>query len=123
MSDFEELTQADERFALELRARLEQAGELAPRIRSRLAASRARALEAASPRRSGPLVAAAGNIAAVVVLAVLVLLPPREGADIQARDAIGVLTDELEQRFCEDPDREEFRQLSPEQRQQLDCPD
>lgn len=123
MSDFEELTQTDERFALELRARLEQAGELAPPIRSRLAAARARALEAASPRRGGPLFAAAGNIAAVVVLAVLVLLPQREAADTEARDAIEVLTDELEQRFCEDPDREEFRQLSPEQREGLDCPD
>jgi hypothetical protein len=104
VSDFEELSRDEERLALQVRRHLREGDELDPVVRSRLAAARARALEAAAPRRRHPLFAAVGSVAAALVLAVLVLLPERGGPEVQAFDAIEVVTDEFGPEFYEDLD-------------------
>jgi hypothetical protein len=104
MGDFEELTPEEARLAGQLRQQLRSGDELDDATRSRLAAARARALEAAAPRRSGPLLAAAGSLAAAGVLAVLIFMPQRENGEVQAYDAIEVATDEFEPEFYEDLD-------------------
>ncbi|MEY2854895.1 MAG: hypothetical protein RL030_2027 [Pseudomonadota bacterium] len=104
MGEFEELTPDEARLASQVREQLRAGDGLDDAGRSRLAAARARALEAATPRRSGPLLAAAGSLAAAAVLAVLIFMPQRESAEIQAFDALEVATDEFEPEFYEDLD-------------------
>lgn len=104
MSEFEELTPDEARLAAELRQQLRAGDELDEASRSRLAAARAYALDAAAPRRGGPLFAAAGSLAAAVVLAVLIFMPQADSPEVQAYDAIEVVTDEFEPEFYEDLD-------------------
>ena len=104
MGEFDELSADEARLASQVRQQLRAGEELDDASRSRLAAARARALDAVTPRRSGWLPAATGSLAAAAVLAVLILMPPRENTEVQAYDAIEIVTDEFEPEFYEDLD-------------------
>ena len=103
MSDLDDLPPEQRRLATTLRARLRASEELDYVSRSRLAAARARALEAATPRPATWMLAT-GGLAAAAILAVLLVLPPREASTLPASDTLDLLTDELEPEFYEDLD-------------------
>ena len=103
MGEYDELDPQQRSDALKLRASLRAGDELDFITRSKLGAARARALEAASPRRSGWWYA--GGLTAAAVLALLLVLPQQRGTDaVPAYDALEVMTDELEPEFYEDLD-------------------